>query len=574
MLYVGCNDRILSLLQSQLGRDVHPVDGPDAVETDDVGCVICVHEPPAIDGLSVLEQTAHCPVVFIASDGTERLASDAVAAGADEYIPLDAIDDGDELDAAVTRAIADERYVYDDIVDLLPDMVLVVDLDSRTVVDANETAIRRLGDDREAIVGRQFTDFLLSEDAERVENHLSTATTEPKAAIGDGGVQIGELQTTGDDVIPVEVSLQHLRTGDETLLLGVFHDRSDELRQSAALSQNEQVFRRITETSFDMLYRLDGDGWLEFVSDSAVETLGYTRAEFAEMHFAELVAPESLPTANEVFTRVLAGETVHDYELIVETKRRRRVVLELNTTPVRRDDEVVGILGAARDVTAQRRREQLLDVLHRVFRHNLRNDLTVITGYLEVLDGYLPGDPAARSAFDHIAETVAGLDRLSRKARTVRRAVELESAEAQVDLVRVVEECIERARGEAPEIDVTFDLPDRARIAADERVVLAIWELCENVKKHAGERPSVNVSIRFVDDGDEVELVVDDDGPGLSDQERAILTEARETALKHGSGLGLWLVYWVTTSVGGTVDVDDTDGTRVRLCFPAAAETA
>ncbi|WP_195155780.1 hypothetical protein, partial [Halorubrum sp. AJ67] len=56
--------------------------------------------------------------------------------------------------------------------------------------------------------------------------------------------------------------------------------------------------------------------------------------------------------------------------------------------------------------------------------------------------------------------------------------------------------------------------------------------------------------------------------------ERAVFTEARETALEHASGLGLWLVHWIVTESGGDLKIDTREptGTVVRMWLPRAAE--
>jgi hypothetical protein len=47
-----------------------------------------------------------------------------------------------------------------------------------------------------------------------------------------------------------------------------------------------------------------------------------------------------------------------------------------------------------------------------------------------------------------------------------------------------------------------------------------------------------------------------------------VLEALEETALEHGSGLGLWLVKWGVGALGGTVTFDTTDGTTVTLALP------
>jgi len=66
---------------------------------------------------------------------------------------------------------------------------------------------------------------------------------------------------------------------------------------------------------------------------------------------------------------------------------------------------------------------------------------------------------------------------------------------------------------------------------------------------------------------------VSDDGPGVPDHELAVIDEGAESALEHGSGLGLWLVDWGANTLGGDVTFDvDESGTTVTVTLPAATD--
>jgi PAS domain S-box-containing protein len=68
---------------------------------------------------------------------------------------------------------------------------------------------------------------------------------------------------------------------------------------------------------------------------------------------------------------------------------------------------------------------------------------------------------------------------------------------------------------------------------------------------------------------DDVDIHVIDNGPGLPQQEREVLREGSESPLIHGSGLGLWLTYWIVSNHDGSIQTDvDDEGTRVTVTLP------
>jgi signal transduction histidine kinase len=71
-----------------------------------------------------------------------------------------------------------------------------------------------------------------------------------------------------------------------------------------------------------------------------------------------------------------------------------------------------------------------------------------------------------------------------------------------------------------------------------------------------------------------VAVTVSDDGPGLPETEREVLTgKMSVTPLDHGSGLGLWLVRWIVTAYGGDVTYADrpNGGSDITLTLRSAA---
>lgn len=67
--------------------------------------------------------------------------------------------------------------------------------------------------------------------------------------------------------------------------------------------------------------------------------------------------------------------------------------------------------------------------------------------------------------------------------------------------------------------------------------------------------------------------MIADNGPGIPDQEQKTIKLGEETPLQHGTGLGLWIVYWTVSLFGGEVTLEDNSprGTRVILSLPQAS---
>jgi PAS domain S-box-containing protein len=236
---------------------------------------------------------------------------------------------------------------------------------------------------------------------------------------------------------------------------------------------------------------------------------------------------------------------------------------ELTIAPVTgRDGEVTEFVGVQRDVTARKRRERLIEVLDRVLRHNIRNEMNVIGGYAEEITSRSDGETAAMA--ERIEAAAAELTGLTETAREFEMAA-LESDETGArDVVADVENVVADLRTVSP--DTTFQVTVRAddppTVRGSRQLVVALRELGENAAAHGA--ATVTYEVASTAD-DSVTVRIHDDGPGLPEAERSTVAAGRETPLQHGSGLGLWLVNWTVTGLGGELSATVDDGTTITL---------
>jgi signal transduction histidine kinase len=232
------------------------------------------------------------------------------------------------------------------------------------------------------------------------------------------------------------------------------------------------------------------------------------------------------------------------------------------------DDRTVGRTVTLTDVTERERRRQRLEVLNRVLRHNLRNELAVVLGNAESLVADLDGEEADRART--VVETANDLVDLGGTARDVERmmAAGTEPPE-RFDAVTVVRSAVQAARPEDEPANLTLDAPDELPVESREAVLRpVVAELVENAIEHHDGTPQVAVTVAAA--GDALVVTVADDGPGIASAELSAVTAGEETALQHGSGLGLWLATWGADALGGDLSFADRAprGTVVTLRIP------
>ncbi|MHC3439651.1 sensor histidine kinase [Natrialbaceae archaeon A-gly3] len=216
---------------------------------------------------------------------------------------------------------------------------------------------------------------------------------------------------------------------------------------------------------------------------------------------------------------------------------------------------------------------QQLQVLHRVFRHNVRNDLNVIQGYATVVADDVEGDQSSDS-LETISQTARRLVDVSEKLKVVHKVEPTRADESHVDLVPILREELETVQAAHPDVTVETSTPESARIVGDGSLAFAIREVLENAIEHhdSPEEGTLEVDLCRCPDG--VVLEIADDGPGIPPEELEALRRETETQLAHASSIGLWLVTWVCRLHGGTVEFtsEPGEGTSVRMHFREVPE--
>jgi len=242
---------------------------------------------------------------------------------------------------------------------------------------------------------------------------------------------------------------------------------------------------------------------------------------------------------------------------------------DVRITPLYRSYGVVsGHLISLRDVTRRRQRGQRIDVLNRLLRHNIRNEMNVVRGNANLLSDSV--DPEERGRIDRIVRTVDDIVDRSNKIGRVSEALESERARP-IRLPQLLETVVEEARARHPDADIGLTCPEECLVEGAPSLTLAVEELVDNAVEHSERAPVVDITVTVRESG--VVVRVSDDGPGIAPHERTVILAGEETPLQHGSGVGLWLVKWVVRNVGGTLSFAEGDGTTVEIELPLASRT-
>ena len=196
--------------------------------------------------------------------------------------------------------------------------------------------------------------------------------------------------------------------------------------------------------------------------------------------------------------------------------------------------------------------------------HALKTPLTVITNAAtartsDLADTVCREAQVMRRQVDH---HLARARAIGRRASAQARATVWESLEA-------VQRAVERLHEEVT-IDIAGDQHAQVRVERQDLDEM-LGNLVENAAKYGGGRVFVTVEPK----GPNVDILVEDDGPGIPEADRSSLFArgARlDTTGKPGTGLGLAIVRDVAEIYGGSIHLEESEdlgGVLARLTLPA-----
>jgi signal transduction histidine kinase len=258
--------------------------------------------------------------------------------------------------------------------------------------------------------------------------------------------------------------------------------------------------------------------------------------------------------------------------------------VEVWVNPIETDEDGQRItdekyLSVARDVSERHDRITLLEVLDRVLRHNVRNELSVIRGRVESLTAGTGDEQIdVRQARNQLSSLLPACDRLIETVTKEREIVDLVGKQPEatdLDAEDLLGQVVERTRAQFPEAEISLDGSAPRPLEAIPELKRAIAELLENAIQHNDrERPSLSVRVDQTETSTDIEIR--DDGPAIPEADVAVLEDSAIEPLYHGSGMGLWLVQWIVKLSDGRVEFVEREsrGNTVKLHLPTGPHPA
>ncbi len=148
-------------------------------------------------------------------------------------------------------------------------------------------------------------------------------------------------------------------TGELIGYQGSIRDVTEQLKYESKLQEHETNYRQLVENLEDVLFTLNKDGIIEYISPSVLNFSGFEAHNYVGRAFIEFIHPEDLSRMIEKFQLVQRGiEETSDYRIL--TKSGDEVWVRSSTKAMINEKNETVYNGIAHNITEQRKAEQTL----------------------------------------------------------------------------------------------------------------------------------------------------------------------------------------------------------------------
>ena len=373
-------------------------------------------------------------------------------------------------------------------------------------------------------------------------------------------------------------------------------------RKNEELAESEEKFRTIAENSSDIIWHLDSDFRVTYISSADERIRGFNKKETHGAYLWSILKPEGIELLREANKERIAnkGEEITTtpaiYELEQICKDGSWVWVEATTSAdYDQNGNIVGYHGVSRDISARKKTEQLIkeqenqlrelistkDKLFSIIAHDLRSPFNAILGFSELLinNTKIAGDQELEQLLGIInssaKNTLILLDNLLNWAKA--QTGQIIYKQEKIDLTNIIADVLEISNSIAKikNISLNYTQSYEGEVYADVNMLQTILlNLISNAIKFTNLNGEVTIDAK--QNGGNVEITVSDNGVGMSEETIKNLFKvdksliATGTANEKGSGLGLILCKEFIEKLGGVIGIESEvgKGSDVRFTLP------
>ena len=366
-----------------------------------------------------------------------------------------------------------------------------------------------------------------------------------------------------------EIASRAIRTGVDEYILkeDVFEEESlgllaNRIENIVDRRRTQQKYERLVDNSPDEISQLRLDGTILAANNKMATAFNTSESTMVGSQLSAFLPEDVAENRLKQGRRALTAGSVVTFQDSIGLRHFHNIVVPLATG----EGETVQIV--TREITLQKhneeelkRKKEELTIINRIISHDIKNDVSILTGWAEVLEDYI--DEEGEKMLTHIEETSTHIAELTEITKDFVESLEggaTVDLEA-IDLSGVISNEVEKLRSNHEDISVAVDSHDELVVRANELLSSVVGNLLANAVRHNNsDRAEIDITTETT--ATAVTLRVADNGPGVADgQKEDIFGKGEKGPESPGTGIGLYLVYKLVDQYNGDVWIEDNEPT-------------
>ncbi|PKM77194.1 MAG: hypothetical protein CVU90_08560 [Firmicutes bacterium HGW-Firmicutes-15] len=351
------------------------------------------------------------------------------------------------------------------------------------------------------------------------------------------------------------------------LLAQAFNDMGQHIEQSMyEVSEVKNRLEALLNNTVNGIVMIGNEGKVVYANPAAISLLGLGTHFAGRKHVELITTYELLAMIDEAKISLRPVKR----SIVLHTLGAR--IIEANVVPIKNEALAMqDILVVLNDITELKRLEQVRKDFATNVSHELKTPVTSISGFAETLL-----DEGGRNPDNVMEFTTIIYDEAQRLAHLIDELLELSKLESDefnlnlqtVNINKLVSATVERMSKLAGLRSILINYAEMENIlelTSDPKLIDQIlMNILDNAIKYSADGDQVDIELE--DLGDEVKLVVKDNGIGIPEKEivrifeRFYRVDKARSRKTGGTGLGLAIVKHLVENLKGQVTVDSTAG--------------
>ncbi len=354
--------------------------------------------------------------------------------------------------------------------------------------------------------------------------------------------------------------------GQLTGVSWIARDITSRKAMEMTLRESEEKFRVLMETASTVILLHQGDNYV-YANPATELATGYSKDELFQMKFWEFLAPEyrDIVRARGI-TRLRGEHPEQRYEVKIVTKQGELRWWDLASSKLDYRGKP-SILVTGLDITYRKQAENALDEARSqaelyvdILGHDIGNMNQAMMGYLEMALELNGGNEGVREMIERPMEILQNSASLINNVRKLKRLQADRTPLSATDLDKVLHAVCSKQILDSPRpVEVHYSPSGPGLIIANDQLEDLFSSLVENAIKHSSGPLVIDIRLSEAWQADKkyYRVDVEDNGPGIPDEEKAILLADIRDDQARKRGIGIQIIKSLVKKYGGQITLED-----------------